>query len=119
MEGSNSKREINVRVESHNLLLPSFVRFGSSLLPLFAWEVFPLGSLPPRLSPFHPFLSIFRFLSAGSFCGEGRGIGIGGLGIIGTLGVVVPAWDSTKTASRASFFLAPLLQAPWIPLGFH
>ena len=52
--------------------------------------------LPSLMGPQPPFLSLFCFLSTSSVCVGVRGIGVGGLGTIGTSGAVVPTWGSSK-----------------------
>ena len=64
----------------------------SSWISPFSVELFP------------PFLSLFRFLLASLVCGGGGGIRVGGLGTIGNLGVVVPAWDSSKESRTSILF---------------
>lgn len=54
---------------------------------------------PSSITPLPPFLSLFRFLSAGSvYVGVG-GIGVRGLGITRTSGAAIPVWDSSRESS--------------------
>ena len=67
-----------------------------------------------------PLLSIILFLSAGSVYVGATGIGVRGLGITGTLGIVALAWDSSRESKSDSLFSITIpsntLMSSWFSL---